>query len=346
MVACIQSQSVLRLQVDITVNNILAIVNTKLLKDYGAIDERLLQLVFVVKLWAKRRQVNDSYRGTLSSYCYVLMCIHLLQQRSPPILPCLQAMDPTHTRCLPAPLCAVAALACHSCLQSPKSPQGGQLCQAMEECLQLLHVSQLCSLLQCFNSGLLQTCRTVGQWNCDYFDDVESLSGFGSANKEGLAELVWSFFEYWAWRHDYNNSVVSVRTGGFLTKSHKEWTRRVGNERHLVCIEVSTLVKAAVFVSLYTCHMLLLWQRGHCLQDCTLNIVSVLATTGCSVVVCTAAIQWHMLHIDAGNVVSCQLTLKLTPDAGDSFGFLSEVWSQREVAVSKGVCAMYRIPLR
>lgn len=86
------------MQVDITVNNILAIVNTKLLRDYAAVDDRLLQLVFVVKLWAKRRQVNDSYRGTLSSYCYVLMCIHLLQQRSPPVLPCLQAMQPTHTR--------------------------------------------------------------------------------------------------------------------------------------------------------------------------------------------------------------------------------------------------------
>ena len=98
----VATQHSLPLQVDVTVNNILAIVNTKLLKDYGAIDERLLQLVFVVKLWAKRRQVNDSYRGTLSSYCYVLMCIHLLQQRSPPILPCLQAMEPTHTRC-PAP---------------------------------------------------------------------------------------------------------------------------------------------------------------------------------------------------------------------------------------------------
>lgn len=90
-------------QVDITVNNILAIVNTKLLRDYAAVDDRLLQLVFVVKLWAKRRQVNDSYRGTLSSYCYVLMCIHLLQQRSPPVLPCLQAMQPTHTRYPPAP---------------------------------------------------------------------------------------------------------------------------------------------------------------------------------------------------------------------------------------------------
>ena len=73
---------------------------------------------------------------------------------------------------------------------------------------------------------------------CDYFDDVEQLKGFGDANKESLGELVWAFFEHWAWKHDYNNAVVSVRTGGFLTKSQKEWTRRVGNERHLVCIEV------------------------------------------------------------------------------------------------------------
>ena len=41
-----------------------------------------------------RAQVNDSYRGTLSSYCYVLMCIHLLQQRQPAILPCLQSLKP------------------------------------------------------------------------------------------------------------------------------------------------------------------------------------------------------------------------------------------------------------
>jgi DNA polymerase sigma len=144
------------------VNNILAIVNTKLLKDYGAIDERLLQLVFVVKLWAKRRQVNDSYRGTLSSYCYVLMCIHLLQQRSPPSCSaCRLWTPPTPGACLPyrcwpsvrcsyssvstqsasSSLCtrhlharqaAMLHLSSHSYLQSPKGPQGSQLCQAME----------------------------------------------------------------------------------------------------------------------------------------------------------------------------------------------------------------------
>ena len=37
-------------------NNILAIVNTKLLADYVKLDERLLQLCCIVKHWAKRRQ--------------------------------------------------------------------------------------------------------------------------------------------------------------------------------------------------------------------------------------------------------------------------------------------------
>ena len=48
-----------RAQVDITVNNILAIVNTKLLADYGRLDKRLLHLAYVIKHWAKRRQVRS-----------------------------------------------------------------------------------------------------------------------------------------------------------------------------------------------------------------------------------------------------------------------------------------------
>ncbi len=41
-----------------TLNNTLAIINTKLLADYCAIDGRLTQLAFIVKHWAKRRQVQ------------------------------------------------------------------------------------------------------------------------------------------------------------------------------------------------------------------------------------------------------------------------------------------------
>lgn len=36
--------------------------------------------------------------GTLSSYCYVLMCIHLLQTRPVPVLPVLQQLPPTFRR--------------------------------------------------------------------------------------------------------------------------------------------------------------------------------------------------------------------------------------------------------
>ena len=46
-------------QVDVTVNNLLACVNTKLLADYCAIDSRLAPLVALVKHWAKQRAVND-----------------------------------------------------------------------------------------------------------------------------------------------------------------------------------------------------------------------------------------------------------------------------------------------
>lgn len=43
--------------------------------------------------------VNDPYRGTLSSYAYILLTIHFLQTRSPAILPCLQAnVDPSAPR--------------------------------------------------------------------------------------------------------------------------------------------------------------------------------------------------------------------------------------------------------
>ncbi|GLT39492.1 hypothetical protein SLA2020_136800 [Shorea laevis] len=161
---------------DICLNNVLAVVNTKLLRDYAEIDGRLRQLAFIVKHWAKSRGVNETYQGTLSSYAYVLMCIHFLQQQRPAILPCLQGMEATYS-------------------------------------------------------------VTVEDVECAFFDQVEKLRNFGSHNKETIAHLVWAFFSYWAYGHDYANSVISVREGSTISKREKDWTRRVGNDRHLICIE-------------------------------------------------------------------------------------------------------------
>jgi len=121
--------------------------------------------------------VNDCYRGTLSSYAYVLLCIYSLQNRSPPVLPALQSLRP-HTFSLPHPT-----------------------------------------------------------WPAAFFDDIAALRDFSAANGESLAELLVAFFDYWHRQHDWRSSVVSVRTGGLLHKGEKAWDRRVGSERHLMCIE-------------------------------------------------------------------------------------------------------------
>lgn len=68
----------------------LALHNTRLLEAYGRIDVRMKAMAYIVKHWAKQRKLNEPYRGTLSSYAWVLLVINFLQQRSPPILPCLQ----------------------------------------------------------------------------------------------------------------------------------------------------------------------------------------------------------------------------------------------------------------
>jgi len=78
------------LNVDICVNNKLARHNTAMLKKYATIDPRMRKLGILIKIWAKRRLINFPYRGTLSSYAYILLVIAFLQNRSPPVLPCLQ----------------------------------------------------------------------------------------------------------------------------------------------------------------------------------------------------------------------------------------------------------------
>jgi DNA polymerase sigma len=96
---------------DIGFKNHLAIHNTQLLVCYSNCDVRLKQMVLFIKVrlfgdreftnkcangvcgqwWAKKRHINSPYRGTLSSYGYVLMILHyLINIVQPPVLPNLQ----------------------------------------------------------------------------------------------------------------------------------------------------------------------------------------------------------------------------------------------------------------
>ncbi|WZN64890.1 UTP:RNA uridylyltransferase [Chloropicon roscoffensis] len=167
------------IECDICVNNLLAVENTSLLRLYSEIDPRLKELVILIKHWSKCRGVNGAFKGTLSSYAYVIMVIHLLQTVQPAILPCLQ----------------------DDSLYRPTVD------------------------------------KVVDGWECRYSDEASKFEGFGSLNKMTTAELLYQFFYYWGYRHNYKSSVVSMRVGDWLSKEEKGWTTRKQGDNHLICIE-------------------------------------------------------------------------------------------------------------
>ncbi|KAH2123650.1 hypothetical protein KXW75_000800 [Aspergillus fumigatus] len=82
----------LRLACDMNVNNTLALENTRMVRMYVEIDERVRPLAMIIKYWTKRRILNDAgLGGTLSSYTWICLIINFLQTREPPVLPSLQA---------------------------------------------------------------------------------------------------------------------------------------------------------------------------------------------------------------------------------------------------------------
>lgn len=80
----------LELSCDMNVNNTLALENTRMIKTYIHIDDRVRPLAMIIKYWTRKRILNDAaYGGTLSSYTWICMIIAFLQLRHPPVLPAL-----------------------------------------------------------------------------------------------------------------------------------------------------------------------------------------------------------------------------------------------------------------
>lgn len=78
-------------EIDVSFNNMLPLYNSRLLRAYASLHPLVPKLGRLVKWWAKARDVNDSFRGTLSSYSYLLLVIHFLQHVR--MLPILQDRD-------------------------------------------------------------------------------------------------------------------------------------------------------------------------------------------------------------------------------------------------------------
>ena len=82
-----------RIEGDISLYNILAQENTRMLRCYSLIDVRVRILGYMAKLFAKICDIGDASRGSLSSYAYILMLIHYLQNCVPPVVPVLQVIS-------------------------------------------------------------------------------------------------------------------------------------------------------------------------------------------------------------------------------------------------------------
>ena len=80
-------------EVDIAINNSLAVHNTKLLKSYSECDPRIKELILTVKYWALQRAICDAYEGTFSSYAWTLMAIAHMQIIEPNLAPNLQLSE-------------------------------------------------------------------------------------------------------------------------------------------------------------------------------------------------------------------------------------------------------------
>jgi len=72
----------------LSVNNLLPVVNTRLLKSYANADSRVVAITRRVKTWAKEQGVHGAADGHLSSYAFTLMVAFYMQIRG--ALPCLQ----------------------------------------------------------------------------------------------------------------------------------------------------------------------------------------------------------------------------------------------------------------
>ena len=71
----------LRLACDMNVNNTLALENTRMIKTYVEIDERVRPLAMIIKQWTKRRILNDAgWSIYFFIHCPVSLLANILKQ--------------------------------------------------------------------------------------------------------------------------------------------------------------------------------------------------------------------------------------------------------------------------
>ena len=175
---------------DISFNNPLAMCNTSLLRAYSEVDPRVRPLAFIIKAWSRARLMNSPGEGTLSSYGYILLLLHYLQTRSPAVVPNLQRLPPDWDGSYLPPGTKSRVQPQPDTYEMELNPVDGTPCKTY--------------FYQPADEGMRR-----------------KLQAYGQNNKQSVAELLVGFFKYYAYDFDFRASVVSVQTGGPITKVSK-----------------------------------------------------------------------------------------------------------------------------
>ncbi|KAJ3296677.1 hypothetical protein HK104_001356 [Borealophlyctis nickersoniae] len=73
--------------------------------------------------------------------------------------------------------------------------------------------------------------------DCSFHDDINTVRGYGARNLETLGALFYAFFHRYSVEFNYEDSVVSVRHGRYLTKTEKGWNVDVERMCRFLCVE-------------------------------------------------------------------------------------------------------------
>lgn len=177
-------------QCDINFSADLALHNTLLLRCYSHSDHRVRPLVLFVKHWAKIRSINTPYRGSLSSYGYVLMVLHYLVNIVQPfVCPNLQLLHKDPPAYLP-----------------PAEIQARTRCNGRDVRFWRNEVE----IRDLANRGLLNHNKdSVGLLLRGFFEYFAQGGQMSTVQHRGF---------------DWGREVLSIRTpGGILTKQEKGW---------------------------------------------------------------------------------------------------------------------------
>ncbi|KAH8889642.1 hypothetical protein GQ53DRAFT_187365 [Thozetella sp. PMI_491] len=178
-------------QCDVNFSAHLALQNTLLLRCYSHSDPRVRPMVLFIKHWARVRGINSPYRGTLSSYGYVLMMLHYLVNVAQPfVCPNLQQLAPAPDPNL-----------------TPEQIEETVICKGRDVRFwrDEAEIKRLAN-----DNALTQNRDSIGHLLRGFFEYYAQSHFMSTVQGRGF---------------DWGRDVLSLRThGGLLTKQEKGWT--------------------------------------------------------------------------------------------------------------------------